>query len=100
MSHVLGLATNCTEITKAFQIYDGIRRPRAQAVVTTSHDAGKLYTFTHPQMGTDLSKIVANLNERFLWIWEHDLNADIELAHQQFSAFLQSTGGAPGQSRL
>ncbi|OOF95786.1 hypothetical protein ASPCADRAFT_48952 [Aspergillus carbonarius ITEM 5010] len=100
MSHVLGLATNCTEITKAFQIYDGIRRPRAQAVVTTSHDAGKLYTFTHPQMGTDLSKIVANLNERFLWIWEHDLNADIELAHQQFSAFLQSTGGAPGQSWL
>ncbi|GLA75182.1 hypothetical protein AtubIFM55763_006449 [Aspergillus tubingensis] len=89
MSHVLGLAKNRSEITHAFQVYDSIRRPRAQAVVTTSQEAGTLYTFTHPQLGTDLAEIVANLNQRFLWIWDHDLKADIELAHRWFIALVQ-----------
>ncbi|GKZ18479.1 hypothetical protein AbraIFM66951_003357 [Aspergillus brasiliensis] len=94
MSHILGLVEDASEIPQAFQVYDNIRRPRAQAVVTTSQDCGKLYTFTHPELATDMSKIVANLNRRFLWIWEHDLGMDLELARGQFAALTQKTEGS------
>lgn len=100
MSHILGLAKDSSEIPTAFQVYDGIRRPRAQAIVTTSQDCGKLYTFTHPELATDMSKIVANLNQRFLWIWEHDLSMDMEIARSQFTALTQNAECNPEHSRL
>ncbi|PYH99091.1 mannitol 1-phosphate dehydrogenase [Aspergillus ellipticus CBS 707.79] len=100
LSSVLGLARDRAEITNAFKVYDDIRRPRAQAVVTSSQDAGQLYTFTHPHLGEDMDRIVDNLNQRFLWIWEHDLQADVELAHQQFMGLAQMSETTHGPLSL
>jgi salicylate hydroxylase len=85
----LGQVRDAKQLPLAFQAYDAIRRPRAQKVVRTSQEAGQLYSFTHPEAGEDMDKIVQNLRERFLWIWEHDLGEDL---NESDSLFAKLTG--------
>ncbi|CAK7232753.1 hypothetical protein SCUCBS95973_008362 [Sporothrix curviconia] len=85
LSHILGKITSPANLTKAFQVYDGIRRPRGQKVVHTSQEAGELYSFNHADYGNDMARIVDNFRQRFLWIWEHDLQADLDRADQQLA---------------
>jgi salicylate hydroxylase len=33
-----------------------------------------------------MDKIVANFRQRFLWIWEHDLQADLTRADEMLAA--------------
>jgi salicylate hydroxylase len=68
----------------AFQVYDSVRRPRANRVVSTSEEAGLIYCQHHSETGADMDKIVANGNARVPWIWAHDLNADVEVAKATF----------------
>lgn len=84
LSHLLGNVENEGELPLAFQVYDLIRRPRAQRVVQTSQETGQIYSFTHPELCEDMTKIVENLNRRFLWIWEHDLKGDLDRADHMF----------------
>lgn len=82
LSHLLGRVRDAKHLPMAFQAYDAIRRPRAQKVVSTSQETGQLYSFTHPEAGEDMEKIVENLRRRFLWIWEHDLEKDLREGDQ------------------
>lgn len=86
LSHILGQLKSPAALTKAFEVYDSIRRPRGQKVVKTSQEAGELYSFNHHECGDDMDKIVANFRERFLWIWEHDLQADLTKADELLAA--------------
>lgn len=87
MSHLLGLVQNRKQIPAAFKVYDALRRPRAQKVVQTSQELGKIYTMTHPEI-TTMDSVVQNLNRRFLWIWEHDLEGDLRTASERFNALV------------
>lgn len=71
-------------IEAAFQAYDEIRRPRAQKQVVTSHACGEVYNFMDPVAGDDIVKCVENLNNRFSWIWQHDLAADVRTVESRF----------------
>ncbi|KAF2098901.1 FAD/NAD(P)-binding domain-containing protein [Rhizodiscina lignyota] len=84
LSRLLGLVAAPTQLDAAFRAYDSIRRPRAQKVVQTSREAADIFTLKAPGIGADMNKIVANMNERFLWIWDHDLLADAEKAKSEF----------------
>lgn len=84
LSHLLSLARSPGQLEAAFQAYDSIRRPRAQKVVSTSFEAGRMYAWLDPEIGDDMSKIVANANQRFHWIWQHDIKADLEKAEDEF----------------
>jgi salicylate hydroxylase len=68
----------------AFQAYDEIRRPRAQKQVNTSQACGEIYNLMDPVAGDDIVKSVENLNNRFAWIWQHDLAADIGMVERRF----------------
>lgn len=81
---LLGKVKDSSEIPAAFQAYDEIRRPRAQKVVKTSQEAGLIYTYQDPEIGSDIHKVADNLNQRFLWIWEHNLDADVKSAIDRF----------------
>ena len=83
LSHILSKITSIKELPLAFQVYDSIRRPRAQKVVRTSQEAGQVYAFAHPGIGEDMVKVVENMNQRYLWIWEHDLAGDLEMAEKE-----------------
>ncbi|OTB07663.1 hypothetical protein M426DRAFT_8657 [Hypoxylon sp. CI-4A] len=84
LSHLLSLVKTAGELETAFQVYDAIRRPRAQKVVATSFEAGLLYTWRYPGVEDNMYKVVDNGNLRLHWIWKHDLRADIEKAEDDF----------------
>lgn len=78
------MAKSNKELETVFEVYDSICRPRAQEIVRTSNETGHLYTMTHPDCGDDIAKIVANANQRFGWIWTHNLEADLSNAEEKF----------------
>jgi salicylate hydroxylase len=84
LSHMLGLVTAPSEIPLAFKAYDGVRRPRAQKVVTTSLECGRVYALMSEETGDDREKIVKNLRQRWQWIWGHDLSVDVRKAEDEF----------------
>lgn len=90
LSHVLGLVSDTRDIPKAFQVYDELRRPRAQKLVQTSAECGVVYVLGHRECGADRQKVVDNLNQRWLWIWEHDLSTDVKTASERFAELTTS----------
>ena len=86
LSHLLALVKNPDQLNAAFQVYDTVRRPRAQKVVTTSHEAGIMYMWQNPNIGDDMNRIVENGNQRLHWIWQHDLRTDVKKAEDLFLA--------------
>ena len=86
LSHLLALVKNPDQLNAAFQVYDTVRRPRAQKVVTTSHEAGVMYMWQNPNIGDDMNRIVENGNQRLHWIWQHDLRTDVKKAEDLFLA--------------
>lgn len=84
LSHLLSLITEPSQFRVAFDIYDSLRRPRAQKVVQTSQEAGDMYLWNLPGIGNDMRKIVDNANGRLHWIWQHDLRKDVERAEEIF----------------
>lgn len=84
LANILGRVQDDSELQAAFQAYDEVRRPRAQKVVRTSQEAWEVYTYQNAELGSNIYKIGENLNKRFLWIWEHDLEADEKTATVRF----------------
>lgn len=85
LAHLLALVKSPDHLETAFQVYDSIRRPRAQKVVSTSFEAGMIYTWRDPEIGDDMTKIVDNANQRHHWIWQHDISADLDKAGREFA---------------
>jgi salicylate hydroxylase len=84
LSHLLPLVKSPEQLEIVFQVYDSIRRPRAQKVVATSFEAGLLYTWRNPEIGNDMHRIIENANQRLHWIWQHDIRADMNRAENEF----------------
>jgi salicylate hydroxylase len=84
----------------AFQAYDEIRRPRAQKQVNTSQACGEIYNLMDPVAGDDIVKSVENLNNRFAWIWQHDLAADVGMVERRFEELVGLQVEAKGNARL
>ncbi|KAI1387978.1 mannitol 1-phosphate dehydrogenase [Hypoxylon trugodes] len=82
LSRLLGAAENVEDLTKAFHAYDEVRRPRTQKLVTTSKEAGMLYEFELE--GDDLEAIQRNFEGRMSWIWDIDLQKELDRAFSIF----------------
>lgn len=80
LSNLLGQVNSVSDIEKAFQAYDAVRRPRSQKVVTTSRDACSIYEFADEELGRDLKKVEEKLRSRYNWIWEEDLGEQLKQA--------------------
>jgi salicylate hydroxylase len=79
------MVENAAQVEPAFQVYDSIRRPRAQTAVRDSLEVGLVYFLVHPHFGTDLEKITIDANRRLPKIWWHDLEADVKKAEDSFA---------------
>ncbi|KAL4796595.1 mannitol 1-phosphate dehydrogenase [Aspergillus venezuelensis] len=97
LSHVLSLVESPNQLEAASQVYDSIRRPRAQAVVQQSHEVMQAYFLEHPDFGNNLQKLTDDANERLPLIWWHDLEADLSLAEERFKSRTASSGGISGR---
>lgn len=78
------------KLRAAFEGYDQVRRPRAQRQVDTSVECGRLYNLQHPQHGDDLGRIVDDLNCRFDWLWDHDLEGDVRWAERLYEELIKT----------
>lgn len=98
LSRLLGLVRHKDQIEDAFQIYDSIRRPRAQAVVQESREVGLAYYLIHPDFGHDLQQITDEANRRLPLIWWYDLEADVKKAEERFKSRITRMRNGNGKS--
>lgn len=96
LSKVLGLVKSPDQLESAFQVYDSIRRPRAQGVVQESREVGLAYYLVHPDFGHDLQKITDEANKRLPLIWWHDLDADLRTVEERFKALTDAPDDSSG----
>jgi salicylate hydroxylase len=83
-AYVLGALLALPECNKEtlprfLQAYESVRRPRAAAQQLHAFATGEIYQLRGPY-GDDLYRIGEELHTRFHWIWEHDLDRDVEAA--------------------
>jgi salicylate hydroxylase len=78
MANLIKEANNIDDVQRAFIAFDQVRRERTQKNVKTSQEAGKMYDFE--LFGDDLDKIEENFVNRMGWIWNIDLQAQLEEA--------------------
>jgi salicylate hydroxylase len=71
--------TSAEGLEKAFRAYDEVRRPRALKLVETSRQAGVLWDLEGVE-GADLEAFERNACGRMGWIWDHDIETDLERA--------------------
>jgi salicylate hydroxylase len=79
LSELLAEVTSAEGLEKAFRAFDEVRRPRTLKLVETSREAGMLWDLEGAE-GEDLEAFERNACERMAWIWDHDLDADLERA--------------------
>ena len=84
LSGLLGLVKDPSTLEAAFAAYDHVRRPRTQKLVTTSREAYDVYSLKPGIPGTDLGKIVEDLQDRWTWIWTIDLEEHLTDAKRYF----------------
>lgn len=70
------------QIAAAFKAYDAIRRPRSQKVVTTSHENGDLLCLCYEGVGDDPEKLKTMFQERYSWLWDLDVQEQVENARK------------------
>ena len=68
-------------------IYENVRLDRAVRVQNTSFESGEIYELYSPKY-PDFTAIGSHLVHRFDWLWQHDLEQDIETAITQFKQAL------------
>ncbi|EIN03927.1 FAD/NAD(P)-binding domain-containing protein [Punctularia strigosozonata HHB-11173 SS5] len=80
LSKLLGHPSCAADNIPAFlQAYEHVRRPRASRQQIHSRESGDIYEFASP-MGDDYAKIDEHLQRRYDWLWNHDLDSDVEEA--------------------
>ena len=77
------------DVEAAFQAYDEIRRPRAQRVVTSSKENADLLCLCLNGVGDDETKLKATFQERMRWLWDLDVQDQVEQARQKMMSYLQ-----------
>lgn len=68
------------DVVHAFRAYDHVRRPRTQGLVRTSREASEVYDLMREGLGDDAEKVKENLMTRFRWIWDEDLEGEVDVA--------------------
>jgi salicylate hydroxylase len=80
-------ANMMAHIEAGFEVYDSVRRPRAQKQVEQSAELARMIFFQHEEVGDDMSKILPRLQRgRFDWIWFHDVGVDVKKAVDRMRA--------------
>ncbi|KZM22605.1 Salicylate 1-monooxygenase [Ascochyta rabiei] len=82
LANLINEVNDVGDLERAFKAFDQVRRERTQKNVTTSKEAGMLYDFE--LHGDDLDKIEESYLSRMQWIWEIDLEDQLEEAKKIF----------------
>ncbi|KAK3652856.1 hypothetical protein LTR56_004804 [Elasticomyces elasticus] len=79
-------------IQAALYTYDAIRRPRAQRQLEQAAEVARMISFSDPETGSDMSKILPKLQQgRFDWLWFHDMEAEVRDALSKMQEVLNAS---------
>ncbi|KAK5696377.1 hypothetical protein LTR17_024253 [Elasticomyces elasticus] len=79
-------------IQAALYAYDSIRRPRAQRQLEQAAEVARMISFSDPETGSDMSKILPKLQQgRFDWLWFHDMEAEVRVALSRMQEVLSAS---------
>ncbi|KAL5338367.1 hypothetical protein BJX70DRAFT_202552 [Aspergillus crustosus] len=67
-------------VVAVFQAYDAVRRPRSQRVVSSSAENAYLLCLRLEGVGADEEKLKTALQERLRWLWDLDVQDQVERA--------------------
>ena len=84
LQSLLGRVETPSEISRAFQAYDTIRRPRAMEIVDSSYQTGLIFTGQNESIGLDPEKLREALAPRWDFIFNVDLGAMKKQAIRHF----------------
>lgn len=84
MAELLGDAEMRSDLPRALAAYDSVRCARGNRVVSSSNDQGLVFTLQRPDLGDDLGRFEENMRQRYQWLWNEDLPAEVERAKAWF----------------
>ncbi|KAJ5540231.1 salicylate hydroxylase [Penicillium frequentans] len=76
------------DVVAAFRAYDEIRRPRSQRVVTSSKENADLLCLCLDGVGDDAEKLRSTFQERMKWLWDLDVQDQVEQAREKMISYL------------
>ncbi|KAJ5925550.1 FAD/NAD(P)-binding domain-containing protein [Penicillium verhagenii] len=76
------------DVEAAFRAYDEIRRPRSQRVVTSSKENAYLLCLCLEGVGNDEVKLRNSFQERMKWLWDLDVQDQVEQAREKMISYL------------
>jgi salicylate hydroxylase len=77
LSNLLGAARDAQELEKVFKCFNEVRRKRTQDVIKASRKAGKVNSFLGEGIGDDFDKLRPDIEARYRWVWDFDLEATL-----------------------
>ncbi|RFU30149.1 hypothetical protein B7463_g6187, partial [Scytalidium lignicola] len=80
------------DVFMAFKAYDTICRPRGQRIITTSRDCGNLLSLQKPGIEDDKKLLIQNLQQRYSWIWDQDMEEMLKNAREYMIKLIQEHG--------
>lgn len=76
------------DVVAAFRAYDEIRRPRSQRVVASSKENAYLLCLCLDGVGDDEEKLKITFQERMKWLWDLDVQDQVEQAREKMASYL------------
>lgn len=86
LSSLLASVKSPKEVPVALQVYDEVRRPRTQRVVSSSKETGLIFTGRNPEYSMDIAGLRGKLKPR----WDFILDFDNAKARDEAVAMFQS----------
>ncbi|EKV19073.1 Salicylate hydroxylase, putative [Penicillium digitatum] len=77
------------DVVAAFKAYDDIRRPRSQRVVTSSKENADIFCLCFDGVRDDPMKLKETLNQRLKWLWDLDVQNQVERAREKMIEYLE-----------
>ncbi|KAJ5816247.1 hypothetical protein N7447_008480 [Penicillium robsamsonii] len=80
------------DVVAAFKAYDDIRRPRSQRVVTSSKENADIFCLCFDGVLDDPVKLKETLDQRLKWLWDLDVQDQVERAREKMVKYLEKAG--------
>jgi salicylate hydroxylase len=77
LSNLLGSVKEAGEVKKVFKCFNEIRSKRTQDIIKASRKAGKVNSFLGEGIGDDFDKLRPDIEARYRWVWDFDLEATL-----------------------
>jgi salicylate hydroxylase len=86
LSNLLGAIHRPEDVETSLRAYDAVRRERTQKMVETSREAGQVWGLDLEGHGDDYAKIMHNATRRMFWIWDEDLEKEVQQGQEIMAA--------------